>query len=188
MTIKLLYFACFVVGFIYALMSSVLSHLFGADGDHGGDVGHGDIGHGDVGHGEVSLPILSPSIIAAFVTGFGGTGILVSYLTEWPVVSGVMAAVVGGLFLAGSAFGLLTLLYSHTQGGSEYQTSELIGASAEVISAIPQNGFGEIAYEARGSRVNAAARTMDGRPVAKHEHVQIVKIVGSTHFVKPFEG
>jgi len=188
MTIKLLYFACFVVGFVYAFMSSVLSHLFGGDGDHGGDIGHGDMGHGDVGHGEVSLPILSPTIIAAFVTGFGGTGILVTYLTRWPVVSGVLAAVVGGLVLAGSAFGLLSLIYSHTQGGSEYQTSELIGISAEVITAIPISGFGEIAYEARGSRVNAAARTLDGQAIAKHEHVRIVKVVGSTHFVKPFEG
>jgi membrane protein implicated in regulation of membrane protease activity len=182
MTIKLLYFACFAIGFLYAFISSVLSHLFGGDGDHGGDIGHGDIGHADV-----SLPILSPSIIAAFITGFGGTGILVTYLTGWPVVSGVLAAVVGGLLLAGSAFGLLSFIYSRTQGGSEYQTSELVGASAEVISTIPQNGFGEIAYEARGSRVNAAARTMDGQAIAKHEHVKIIKIIGSTHFVKPYE-
>jgi hypothetical protein len=183
MTIKLLYFACFAVGFLYAFISSVLSHMFGGDGDHGGDLGH----DGDIGHADAALPILSPTIIAAFVTGFGGTGILVSTLTQWAVVSGVMTAVLGGLLLAGSAFGLLSFIYSHTQGGSEYQTSELTGIGAEVITPIPESGYGEIAYEVRGSRVNAAARTVDGRPIAKHSHVKITKVVGSTHFVKPFE-
>jgi hypothetical protein len=187
MTIKLLYFACFAVGFLYAFISSVLSHLFGGDGDHGGDFGHGDVGHGDIGHADAALPILSPTIIAAFVTGFGGTGILVSYLTRWAVVSGVITAVIGGLLLAGSAFGLLSFIYSRTQGGSEYQTSELTGIGAEVITTIPESGFGEIAYEIRGSRVNAAARSVDGHPIAKHSHVTIAKVVGSTHFVKPFE-
>ena len=179
MAIKLLYFSCFIIGFVYAFFSSILSHLFGG-GDH-------DFGHGDIGHVDAALPILSPTIIAAFVTGFGGTGILVTNLTQWSVTVGVVIAVAGGLLVAGSAFGLLGFIYSRTQGGSEYQMQELTGISAEVISPIPENGFGEIAYEARGARANAAARSLDGRAIAKHTHVTIVKVVGSTHFVKLHE-
>jgi membrane protein implicated in regulation of membrane protease activity len=181
MGIKLLYFACFIIGFAYAFIASVLSHFFGGDGDHG------DIGHGDVGHADMSLPVLSPTIIAAFVTGFGGTGILVTNLTSWSSTVGVVVAVAGGLIVALSAFGLLGFIYSRTQGGSEYQTQELTGYSAEVITTIPENGFGEIAYEARGARANSPARSVDGKTIPKHAHVTIVKVVGSTFFVKPHE-
>jgi len=180
--IKFLYYACFFLGFFYALISSVLSHFFDGGHDAGADAHPGDGGHGDS-----SLSVLSPTIVAAFISGFGGTGILITGLTQWSVLAGAMTSVAGGLFLAFAAFFLLGLLYSRTQGGSEYLTSELTGVDAEVITAIPENGFGEIAYSAKGTRANAPARSLDGRPIPKHSPVTIVKIVGATHYVKKLE-
>ena len=88
------YLTCFIIGFAYAFISSALSSLFGGD--------HGDVGHADMGHGDLSIPVLSPTIMAAFATGFGGTGILITTLTQWsPIVGGVLA--VGGGVVVGGA-------------------------------------------------------------------------------------
>ncbi len=181
--IRLLYYACFFVGFFYALISSALSYFFGG----GHDVHHGDVGHGGGDHGDAAISVLSPTIVAAFISGFGGTGILVTSLTTWSVLPGAVTSIAGGLFLAFSAFFLLGLLYSRTQGGSEYQTSELAGLPAEIITAIPENGYGEIAYNTKGTRTNAPACSLDGQPIARHTPVVIVRIVGTTHYVRKIE-
>ena len=55
---------------------------------------------------------------------------------------------------------------------------------AEVITPIPADGLGEIAYVRRGSRFTASARGEGGVAIPNRSVVTIVRIVGNTYYVK----
>ena len=62
--------------------------------------------------------------------------------------------------------------------------SSLDGQTASIITPIPANGVGEIAYVQGGSRYTAPARTENGPPVAAGKPVRITSIVGTQYYVE----
>jgi Na+(H+)/acetate symporter ActP len=177
MSIGIFYLGLLSVGVVYALLATALGWFSDlAGGDIHTDAG----GHLDAGHPSP----LSGTVIATFITGVGGGGSVAHYLLEWGTVPGILAATVSGLLLAGAAFLVLDLLFSKTQGGAEFATSELTGREAEVITAIPRDGVGEIAYVVRGQRESSAARSVDGAPIAKGRTVTIDRMTGPTAYVR----
>ena len=88
MTIQSIYAICLVAGLIFTLFSAVAGHLFGGHGD--GHVGMG--GHADTGLGHDGVPgisILSPTVLATFVTAFGAFGLIFTHVdaTSNPLIS-----------------------------------------------------------------------------------------------------
>ena len=65
------------------------------------------------------------------------------------------------------------------------RTAEIIGVEAEVLTAIPEGGLGQIAYTARGSRFTASARAESGKRIETAKPVVITKVVGGVCFVDP---
>ena len=179
MTIGLLYLAFVVVGVTYAAIAGALGWFSDLGG--GGDIHVDASGHLDAGHAHP----LSGTVIATFITGFGAGGVIAHYLLEWGLVPGLAMATVSGLALAGAAFALLELIFSQTQAGSEFAIQEIAGREAEVITAIPENGVGEVAYEVRGQREVSAARTASGLAQPKGRLVTIERVAGSTIIVRP---
>src|ERR1039457_3809371 len=146
----LVYIICLGVGLVFTLVTAFFGHIFG--GGHEGHVG-GSGGHAEAGVDSSDMPgvsVLSPTIIASFVTAFGGFGIILSQFnaTRAPIISAPLA-VLGGFIIAGSVLMLLRSLFSHTQSSSESKVASLAGMTATVISPIPPNGVGEIAYVQR---------------------------------------
>jgi len=117
MSAGIVYLATFIIGLGYAIVSGLAGHLFGFDGS---DV------HMDVG---TDLPIspLSPTIIATFLAGFGGGGLLAHSYFELSTGKSVLVAVLTGALLSCGTFGILTLLFKNTQAGSEYSLNEMAG-------------------------------------------------------------
>src|SRR6516162_6848316 len=82
MTVYSIYLFCLVVGLVFTLLSVALGHFFGGHGDHVGGSG----GHAEAGADSSDMPgisIFSPTMIAVFITAFGGFGII---FTEIPVL------------------------------------------------------------------------------------------------------
>jgi membrane protein implicated in regulation of membrane protease activity len=192
MGIEEVYIFFFVVGAIYALIAGVGAGVFGGhthDGGLGGhDLGH-DINHGAVpgypiAHGEVHLSTVSPVTITMFVTAFGGVGLIATRTLALPVLISLPMALASGLLLAAMTFFAFAKLFQATEGSSEPRVSELVGLEAEVITPIPSQGLGEIAYVARGSRFTAPARSEDGKPHSAHSTVLIERVVGSVFCVR----
>jgi hypothetical protein len=149
------------------------------------DLGGGDIhvdasGHLDAGHAH---PI-SGTIVATFITGFGAGGIVGHYLLLWPLLGGLALAAGSGLALAFAAFLTLEMIFKHTQAGSEFDTQNLANRDAEVITAIPEGGTGEVAYLVKGQRDTTAARAADGKRIAKGQLVTIERVTGSVAYVR----
>jgi membrane-bound ClpP family serine protease len=74
-------------------------------------------------------------------------------------------------------------MFRKTQSSSESRVATLVGMTASIVTPIPENGVGEIAYVQGGSRYTAPARSENGTPVAAGRTVKITRI-GSAVFVE----
>ena len=86
--------------------------------------------------------------------------------------------------MAAVAFFLFNWMFQQTQSSSESRVSSLVGATASILTPIPENGVGQIAYVQGGSRYTAPARTESGVPVPAGKLVRITRIAGSDFFVE----
>src|ERR1051325_5080105 len=79
MDLFLVYAVCMGVGLLFTILSAFMSHVFG-----GHDVGHdahselGTGGHAEAGYNMPGFSPFSPTVIASFVTAFGGFGMIFS--------------------------------------------------------------------------------------------------------------
>ncbi|MBI3878489.1 MAG: NfeD family protein [Verrucomicrobia bacterium] len=186
MDLFLVYLICFGVGLLFTLVSALMSHGFGHDAT-GHDTGGGTDGHAEAGFGSHDMPgfaALSPTTIASFVTAFGGLGMIFSKIgaTQSAWVSVPLAAL-GGFAIAACVLWLFRAVFRSTQGSSESRVATLVGMTATVITAIPANGVGEIAYVQSGSRYTAPARAENGVPLGNGATVKITRIVGTQFYV-----
>lgn len=181
----LVYAVCFGVGLLFTLVSMFFGHHFGGH-EASTDVGTG--GHAEAGFEETGLPgfsPFSPTTIASFLTALGGLGMIFSSIpaTESVWVSAPLS-ILGGLLIASGVFWLFETFFKKTQSSSESHVAALLGQTATVITPIPPNGFGEIAYVQAGTRYTAPAREERGVAVALGQSVKIVRIIGTQFYVQ----
>jgi membrane protein implicated in regulation of membrane protease activity len=176
------YIVCLVAGLAFTLLSVFVGHF----------IGHHDIGSG--GHPEAGadnsdgpgVSAISPTIISAFVAGFGAFGVIFHEI-PWtrPAYFSAPLSMICAFAVAGVMLWTLRGLFRHTQSSSESHIEKLVGVNATVISPIPQHGVGEIAYVQGGSRYTAPARTESGGAVGNGATVKIHRITGSQFYVVP---
>src|SRR5512133_360121 len=126
----ILYAICLAVGLVFTLISAVTSHFFG--GHDGGDVGTG--GHAEAGYDTSGVPGISffnPTVLAAFVTAFGATGLILTRIeaTQSVWISAPISAMMG-MAIAFGAFLIFNKSFHSTQSSSEAHVSSLIGQTA----------------------------------------------------------
>jgi hypothetical protein len=196
-----IYFALLGIGVIYAVIILIAGGLHeidvpGLDIDVGDiDIGghhlpeipvHLDLDHApSFDHGDVGVPSLSPITIASFITAFGSFGLLAVYLFNVSDKFSLLWAGGGGLvvaIIAHFAFGYFLIA---PQGSSEVTARDVIGLTAEVITPIPAEGVGQIAFVAQGRRVTSSARSTSGMSVPKGTFVSIQSFTGSVAVVQP---
>ena len=179
----IIYGTCLVTGLIFTVVSVTFGHFFG----HGGHV-EGSGGHVEAGADSSDAPgisIFSPTIIASFITAFGGFGLIFSQFHRTnPTEISAPLSLLGGLVIAGVMYLFLGSVFRHTQSSSESHVARLIGAEANVITPIPENGVGEIAYVVGDTRYTAPARVENGAAVANGRTVKITRIVGTQFYVQ----
>lgn len=202
-TINCVYMALLTVGFLYALMILIGGGLSDIDlpdvdidvphFDLPGDIDipdiHVDIGHdiGSFDHGAVEVSPLSPITIAAFITSFGGVGIVATQLFQVRPEMSLLWATLGGVLTGGVVYLLYGRLLVAMQASSEVRTRELGGTVGQVIAPISADGVGEITYVAKGSRISSPARSASGQAIPRGTLVTIERMVGGTALVRPQE-
>lgn len=162
------YLICFIIGLLYALITVVFGNVF--DFDFGIDGG--------------SLPFISPTTIAAFITVFGGTGVFLSYLYSIP--TSIILLISLFLALAGAAlmFFIVVLPLAKAQKSSAMSNRDMIGRTAEISTIIMEDGRGEIIYEQGGSRLSSPALSHNGATIKQGELVEIIDVISGTFVVK----
>ncbi len=181
----IIYTACLALGLLFTIISAFTSHFFGGHDGHM-DVGTG--GHAEAGYDHSGVPgisFFSPTVLSCFVTAFGACGLILSRIdaTKSVWISAPISAM-AGLIMATLAFLLFNWMFEKTQSSSEVRVASLVGQTASIITPIPEDGVGEIAYVHGGSRYTAPARTETGNSVPAGKPVRITRIVGSQYFVE----
>jgi membrane protein implicated in regulation of membrane protease activity len=182
----IIYTACLALGLLFTIISAVSSHFFGGGHDGHMDVGTG--GHAEAGFDQSGIPgisFFSPTVLSCFVTAFGACGLILSRIeaTKSVWISAPISAM-AGLIMATLAFLLFNWMFEKTQSSSEVRVASLVGQTASIITPIPANGVGEIAYVQGGTRYTAPARTETGTSVPAGKPVRITRIIGSQYFVE----
>jgi len=179
-----IYLICFGVGLLFTFVSGVFGHLFGGHDAHV-DVGTG--GHADAGFDHTGMPGLSPfspTTICSFITAFGGFGMIFSRIpATQPLFISIPLSLLGGLIIASGVLWLFGAIFHNTQSSSESRLVTLVGKTATVITPIPADGVGEIAYIDGGSRYTAPARETSGASVGNGQTVKIIRVAESQFYV-----
>jgi len=195
--ITIIYLALLGVGIIYAIIILIGGGLHGlhipgfdihVDGHdfglgHNIEISHPDLS-GGVDHPEVKVPSLSPITVASFVTAFGAFGLIGLGLFNASTRGSLVWAAIGGLIVAIIAHFAFGYFLIAPQGSSEVRLNELIGLEAEVITPIPADSVGEIAFVAQGGRITYTAQSADGTPITRGATVTIEKLIGGVAFVR----
>jgi membrane protein implicated in regulation of membrane protease activity len=100
------------------------------------------------------------------------------------VIVSAPLSLVCAMGIAGVLFVFLRSVFRHTQSSSESHVARLVGTEAGVISPIPENGVGEIAYVVSDTRYTAPARTENGIAIGNGKLVKITRVVGTQFYVK----
>ena len=172
------YWGCLIGGALLAVVTLLLGDLLG----HGGhDIPHAD-GH-DFGH--EMLAFLRPSVIVSAITAFGGAGIL---LTKYSgLASGVVLTL--AILVAAVVAVLIYFLYVKPMMRSEnsigFSMRELVGKMGEVITTIPEKGYGEVLLNVGASRTNQIAASADDVPIRSGTTVVVVEVDSDTLYVTP---
>ncbi len=181
----LVYLICFGVGLLFTICTALFGHIFGGDGHDGHVDGSG--GHAEAGVDASDMPgvsVLSPTVVASFITAFGGIGMILHQIpaTRPVFISGPLS-LLGGFGIAGGVLWMLRQLFRRTQSSSESKVASLVGQVATVITPIPESGVGEIAYVQAGTRYTAPVREEHGVAVANGRPVKITRVVAGQFFV-----
>lgn len=180
-----------------ALLSGAFHSEFGSgsafSGGHAADLGGADV---ETGHFESGQPHvgwtdnhfpgaspLSPTVLAAALTGFGAVGY--ASLAHWDFGTGGSFAlgVLGSLVLGGVTFVGLDLLFRKTQASSHVTSVTLVGTRARVTAKIESGQAGAITIEAMGSRMTVPARAADAAAIPEGAEIEIRRADGPVYVV-----
>jgi membrane protein implicated in regulation of membrane protease activity len=210
------YLFCFLVGFLWSLVSLLIGHLnidlpfLHGDGSHGmldhGDAGHGFLhdggamDHGDLSHGGgghhvgstdhvrgVSISPINLGTIAAFLAWFGGIGyLLASYSSIW-FVWGFGLSIAGGLAGASVVFWFLAKVLIGRDRDLNPADYHMTGVLGRVASAIREGGTGEIIYSQEGTRRTCGARSEDGKSIPQGVEVLVTRYQKGIAYVRRWD-
>jgi membrane protein implicated in regulation of membrane protease activity len=173
------YFGCFLVGFLF----SVLSFLAGSGHLHlhlpGG-------AHGQVGGKGPQSPV-NVGTIAAFLAWFGGTGYLLTrYSNVWALLA-LGLAVLSGLAGAAAVFWFLVKVLMADEQELDPADYDMIGALGRVSSTVRVGGTGEMIFSQAGARRAASIRSESGEAIAKGVEVVVTRFEKGIAYVRRWE-
>jgi membrane protein implicated in regulation of membrane protease activity len=191
-----LFQVCFYTGVLYTVISFLLGHLLdfagaGIDVDVDVDVDISidtDTGidlDGDI--PGVAVSPLKPVTIAAFITVFGGTGMIL-LKNNYSALVALAAAAALGLSVSYMLYRFLIVPLSRAQNTSAVSQAELVGGLAYTSLAMKDKEYGKIKYTVEGNTYSAPAKSIDGRAIAKGVPVVIIDIKKNTFYVKEVKG
>jgi membrane protein implicated in regulation of membrane protease activity len=205
-TVAWIYTFCLAFGLLFAFVSGFFGMIFGSIG-LGGDAdvgGGGDIDihadgldvhadgldvHADAiavspdADAGATLGPASGPIVSTLMTSFGGVGLICTQVFHLPTMLSVPISFLTAVGGAAIVFFALSKLLLSIQGTSHSTLASLVGTEAQVITPIPPDGVGEVAYSHGGVRESRPARSEDNVLIPQHSLVRITRVAGSTLMV-----
>lgn len=189
-----LFEVCLGTGAIFTLVSFVLGHVL--------NIGHSDIGSTDIDmnfdanfdasidanidmHPDASITALRPTIILAFITTFGGIG-MISIQNGLGNVSATLLAVVAAFIISFLINRFILVPLNKAQNTSAISQKEIRGSLGKLTVGISGSSFGRVNYVMGSNSYNSPAKSYDGKDIEKGSDVIIVEIKKKAFYVKKF--
>ena len=134
--------------------------------------------------GPAFFAFLKPMLVAIFLVVVGGLGMLLAPHFDFGGGLLLFICAISGFAVAGVVNRFILIPLHRAQNTSAFHIQDAIGATAQVISPIPQGGYGKIRYNVSGSTVTSPAKSEDGNQINSGEAVEIIFIEKSTYFVR----
>lgn len=164
--VETLMIVLFAIGVGYAVLSAVVGDVFGLE-FHAGE-----------------LPFLSPTIIATFLTVFGGIGYMLLHNTGWSAFPVAGLSLLTALGVSSVVLFLVVIPLHAAQKGTALSSKLMIGNEAKVIISIEAMRLGEIVYEQGGTRHSAPAKAVEDAVIPQGTQVRIVDEMAGTFVVE----
>jgi membrane-bound ClpP family serine protease len=165
------YLICLVAGVVFSILAFLggsfrLPHI------------HIHLGHGHIpqagGHARGWGPV-NLATVAVFLAWFGGTGYLLSRVPSVWVLIGLLLAGISGLAGASILFFFVARVLIRSDEVLDPADYEMVGVLGKVSSEIRPAGTGEMIFSQAGTRRAAAARSEDGREIARDTEVVVTR-------------
>jgi hypothetical protein len=118
---------------------------------------------------------------------FGGVGILGTNQFKWIAIQVFLIALAAGIIVAFLLYRYIALPLYRSENSTDVSKEDLISTSAEVASAIVEDGFGQIKYTVNSIKYTAPARHVEGKALEQGTKVAICKIENNVFYVTEIE-
>lgn len=169
------FYILFGVGALYTIVTFLLGQLL--------DFMDFDADFDDEGLFNMQVSPFKPMIIAAFLTSFGGFGLILQYKTVWHSPQIIIVALLAALAIAATLYYFVLVPLHKVQNTSAVEQKHLIGQRAKVTLNIKENRFGKIGYTVGGNIYSAPAKTFGDKEFAVGEEVIIIDIQKNVFYV-----
>jgi hypothetical protein len=183
-----LFITCFIAGLGLSVVSFIsgLEHVNVFDNVfHGHRVLHLPRVIRHAGPKRAKTSMINAAAITAFLTWFGGGGLLLERLTPWSKAFMVTGAVVIGAFGGAVINAVINALARRESVAESLTMIGMIGRTVVPIRA--GDGTGEIVFTHAGARRVAAARSVDGRAIENGTEVLVTKYEKGIAYVTTWE-
>ncbi|MCG8498868.1 MAG: YqiJ family protein [Firmicutes bacterium] len=175
-----IFLIAFIVGILYSLVSFLLGQIIDfAVGDI--DV---DFEWENMGFFDMPVSPLKPIVIAAFMTIFGGVGVL-AY--DYRKLSFLLSFLIAFLIAFAGAFVIyrfIVIPLYRAQNTSSHDIHKLQGTEAVVTSSIYGAQFGKIRYVINDCTYSAPAKSVYQKDIKQGEKVLIVEVENNVFYVE----
>jgi len=168
-----IFLGCFVIGFVFSVMSFALSALGLHVHPHLPFTHHPHVPHAPHASSSSGVSPLNMATTMAFLAWFGGTGYLLTSRFGWVAFPALGVAAVSGLIGAALVFWVMAHVLWSPHENMQVADSDILGALGRVNQPIRQDGIGEVIYSNGGVRRSCGARSADGRPIEKGAEVVV---------------
>jgi membrane protein implicated in regulation of membrane protease activity len=136
---------------------------------------------------DVDFISVSPFALAMFGAAFGLTGLIARIWLEMEPIPSILWAAGIGILIGGLAQVFFIYVLSPSRSSHFSLANDAVGRQVEVITTVPGNGLGEIAYDNVSGRVKLGARSATGKQIRRGAIVSIERITGRVALVRPVD-
>lgn len=167
------YTGCLIFGALFAVVSVLIGDVLSTALDGALDF--------------LSADYLNPTVLATFITIFGGAGIMLSRYSPLGTAAALILSIA-----AGAAGGTLIHLFyvkpmKNSENSTGYSMSGLPGKVAEVLVPIPASGYGEVLVRSSAGNSNQIAASFERTDIQAGDRVVIVEVKDGAVYVSRFE-
>jgi membrane protein implicated in regulation of membrane protease activity len=171
-----IYWGCFVVGALFAVITVIF-------GDFLGNIFDGLFDFLSLDH----LDFFHPMVIVGGITAFGGAGLVLTRHTSLEALPVAMLSLMTTVLLSFIVYFAYVRPMKGAESSTGFSVHDLVGKIGEVIVPIPARGYGEVFIKVGAGNTNQIAASSDGEDIPAGTRVVVAEARDGALYVFRYE-